>query len=244
MSAQWALYQVLTRLGLRPDAVVGHSSGELLALAAAGVLQADRELEVQLGRLGTIFRGFESSGDVPEARLLAAACSRERLEDLCRDMGSPTVAVAMDNCPHQVVLAGAPREVERIAQRLRQENILWEDLPFARAYHTPSFGAVLAPIAAFFAQLTFRPPSVPVYSCAIAARLPDDPEAIRAWPSLSGRARWRFARRSRSCMPPGCGCLWTLDHGETSPVSWRTSFGVSRHLPSRQTFPAAADRRS
>ncbi len=180
LSAQWALYQVLTRLGLRPDAVVGHSSGELLALAAAGVLQADRELEVQLGRLGTIFRGFESSGDVPEARLLAAACSRERLEDLCRDMGSPTVAVAMDNCPHQVVLAGAPREVERIAQRLRQENILWEDLPFARAYHTPSFGAVLAPIAAFFAQLTFRPPSVPVYSCATRALLPDDPEAIRA----------------------------------------------------------------
>src|SRR5262249_36833692 len=55
LSSQWALYQVLTRLGLRPDAVAGHSSGELLALAAANVLQADRELEHHLGRLGTIF---------------------------------------------------------------------------------------------------------------------------------------------------------------------------------------------
>ncbi len=180
LSAQWALYQVLTRLGLRPAAVVGHSSGELLALAAAGVLEADRQLEVQLGRLGTIFRGFESSGDVPEARLVAAACSHERFEDLCRDVGSPAVAIAIDNCPHQVVLAGAPPEVERVVQRLRQENILWEDLPFARAYHTPSFGAVLAPVADFFAQLTFRPPSVPVYSCATRDAMPDDPEAIRA----------------------------------------------------------------
>ncbi len=180
LSAQWALYQVLTRLGLRPAAVVGHSSGELLALAAAGVLEADRELEVQLGRLGTIFRGFESSGDVPEARLLAAACSRERFEDLCREMGSPAVAVAMDNCPHQVVLTGEPREVERVAGRLRQENIWWEDLPFARAYHTTGFGAVLAPVADFFAKLTFRPPSVPVYSCATRAPMPDDPAAIRA----------------------------------------------------------------
>src|SRR5262249_8334362 len=59
LNAQWALYQVLTRLGLSPDAVVGHSSGELLALAAAGVLRTDRELERQLARLGTIFGGFE-----------------------------------------------------------------------------------------------------------------------------------------------------------------------------------------
>ena len=49
LNAQWALYQVLTRLGLRPDAVVGHSSGEMLALAAAGVIQSDRELEAAAG---------------------------------------------------------------------------------------------------------------------------------------------------------------------------------------------------
>ena len=68
LNAQWALYQVLTRLGLRPDAVVGHSSGEMLAMAAAGVLDVDRELERQLGRLGAIFRGFESAGEMPPAR--------------------------------------------------------------------------------------------------------------------------------------------------------------------------------
>src|SRR6185312_10851253 len=42
LSAQWALYQLLLRLGIRPDAVVGHSSGEFLALAAAGALRIDR----------------------------------------------------------------------------------------------------------------------------------------------------------------------------------------------------------
>jgi len=180
LSAQWALYQVLVRLGLCPDAVVGHSCGELLALGAAGVLQVDRELERQLGRLGTIFRELESSGDIPEARLLAAACSRERIEALCRLMGSPAVEVAMDNCLHQVVLAGEPREIDRVAERLRQENILWEALPFARAYHTPSFAAVIAPFIDFFAGLNFRPASVPIYSCASRQLMPHDPEAVRA----------------------------------------------------------------
>ncbi len=87
LNAQWALYQVLTRLGLRPDAVAGHSSGEILALAAAGVLRADRQLERQLGRLGAIFRSLELSGDMPAARLIAVAADRGRVEAACRRGG-------------------------------------------------------------------------------------------------------------------------------------------------------------
>jgi acyl transferase domain-containing protein len=180
LSAQWALYQVLTRLGLSPDAVAGHSSGELLALAAAGVLQTDRELERHLGRLGTIFGGFEAAGDLPAARLVAVAAGRDRVEAIGRELGAADVIVAIDNCPHQVVLAGPPPEVEPVVHRLRQENLLCEDLPFARAYHTPSFAAVLSPVAEFFRQLAFRPARLPIYSCAARGRMPDDPEAIRA----------------------------------------------------------------
>ena len=179
LNAQWALYQVLTRLGLRPDAVAGHSSGELLALAAAGVLRADRELERQLGRLGAIFRGFESAGEMPPAQLVAVAAGRDRVESMIRELGASDVGVAIDNCPHQVVLAGPPAEVERVVVRLREQNILLEVLPFARPYHTPSFGAVLDPIAASFARLTFRPPILPIYSCATRGRMPAEPEAIR-----------------------------------------------------------------
>ncbi len=105
LNAQWALYQVLTRLGLHPDAVLGHSSGEILALSAGGVFQTDRELERKLGRLGAIMRDFESSGDLPEARLVAVAAHSNRVQALFGDLGAGGVAIAMDNCPHQVVLA-------------------------------------------------------------------------------------------------------------------------------------------
>jgi acyl transferase domain-containing protein len=179
LNAQWALYQVLTRLGLRPDAVAGHSSGEVLALAAAGVLGVDRELEQQLGRLGAIFRGFESSGEMPPARLVAVAAGRDHVASTIRELGASEVGIAIDNCPHQVVLAGPPEEVDRVVGRLREQNILLEVLPFARPYHTPSFGAVLDPIRDSFSRLTFRTPVLPIYSCATRGRMPDDPEAIR-----------------------------------------------------------------
>jgi acyl transferase domain-containing protein len=179
LSSQWALYQLLSRLGLRPDAVAGHSSGELLALAAAGVLQTDRELEQQLGRLGAIFRNFESAGDVPAARLVAVAAGRDQALATCHELGAFGVTVAIDNCPHQVVLAGPPAEVEAVVRRLTETKVLWEDLPFGRAYHTPGFAAVLGPVAEFFSRLTFRPSSLPIYSCATRERMPADPAAIR-----------------------------------------------------------------
>ncbi len=179
LNAQWAMYQLLTRLELRPDAVVGHSSGELLALSAAGVFPADRVLEQKLGRLGSIFRNFESCGDLPEAHLVAVAADRARVEAICRSLGADGAAVAMDNCPHQVVLAVPSPEFERLVGRLREESILWEDLPFSRAYHTPSFAQVVAPIADFFAGMPFNPPRVPIYSCASCRRMPADLSSVR-----------------------------------------------------------------
>ena len=179
LNAQWALYHVLTRLGLRPSAVLGHSSGELLALAAAGVFETDRTLELKLGRLGAIMKGFESTGDLPRARLVAVAAHRDRVEALLGDLEKGDVAVAMDNCPHQVVLAMPGAEHERVIERLRQENILWEELAFSRAYHTPGFGPVVGPIAEFFDQISFQAPRVPIYSCAVQGRMPSAPAAIR-----------------------------------------------------------------
>ncbi len=177
LSAQWALYLLLIRLGLRPDAVVGHSSGELLALAASGVIEVDRSFEDRLGGLASVFARLEASGTLPTARLVAVAADRARVEAVLD--GSGGVEVAMDNCPHQVVLAGEPGAVEVVIGRLRAAGLASEDLPFARAYHTPGFAPAMGPIAAFFAAIDPAPPRIPIYSCAIEGRMPDDPEAIR-----------------------------------------------------------------
>jgi acyl transferase domain-containing protein/phosphopantetheinyl transferase len=179
LNAQWALYQVLTRLGLQPDAVLGHSSGEILALSAGGVFQTDRTLERELGRLGAIMHGLESSGDLPEARLVAIATHSDRAQAICRDLGTGGGDIAMDNCPHQVVVAVPSAVLPGLIERLRLENLLFEELPFSRAYHTASFRPVVGPIAEFFNQMSFRSPTVPIYSCASRERMPGEPDAIR-----------------------------------------------------------------
>jgi acyl transferase domain-containing protein len=178
LSAQWALFQVLTRLGLRPSAVAGHSSGELLALTAAGAIRMERSLERQFSRLSALFRDLEASGAIPEARLAALGTDRERAEAACRRTGVPVV-VAIDNCPHQVIVAGPRDDVERVVVDLRGQGIVCEDLPFARAYHTPAFASVVGPLSDFYASLEFHPPDVPIYSCASARPMPAAIEEMR-----------------------------------------------------------------
>ena len=178
LSSQWAIFQVLTQLGLRPAAVAGHSSGELPALAAAGVLRTEHELERELIRLAAIFRDLEAKDAIPFARLVAAGTDRERAEAACREAGQ-SVVVAIDNCPHQVVVAGPPAEVDRVVAELRADGVICEELPFARAYHTPAFSAVLPPLAAFYGSLELHAAQMPIYSCSTAGRMAESPNEIR-----------------------------------------------------------------
>ena len=178
LSSQWALYQLLTMLGLRPAAVVGHSSGEFLALAAAGVIETDRTLEDRLGDLGSVLGDLESAGLVPGASLVAVAADRARVEAACLETGG-SVGIAIDNCPHQVVVAGDAVDVETVSAKLRAQGALLEALPYQRAYHTPRFAAALAPIREFFDGLPLKAPTVPVYSCAVAGPMGENIETIR-----------------------------------------------------------------
>ena len=87
--------------------------------------------------------------------------------------------VAIDNCPHQVVLAGPPAEVDLVVAQLRAAGVVCEELPFARAYHTPGFAAVLEPLAAFYGSLELHTAGVPIYSCSTAGRMPESLDEVR-----------------------------------------------------------------
>ncbi len=172
--------QLLRRLGLDPDAVVGHSSGEFLALAAADVLAMDRAFEDGLGSLAALFGRLEQVGDLPTARLVAVAADRAKVEAAIAAAGlAATVEVAMDNCPHQVVVAGEPASVDGSSTASATRGWRARSCPFARAYHTPSFAPAVGPIRDFFASIPLRTPAVPVYSCAEGRQMPADPAAIR-----------------------------------------------------------------
>lgn len=177
LTANHALYTLLTDLGIRPDVVLGHSTGEFSALRAAGMLD-DRD-EERTRDINKLYLTAIDSDRVPApVDLIAIGAARERVAALVEALGD-SAAVAMDNCPHQVVIA-VPRAASADVQaRCRAEGLLYEVLPFDRPYHTPMFDAFARGMRDFFDRWITRPPAMPLHSCTTIGAYPTALEDIR-----------------------------------------------------------------
>lgn len=238
LAAQWALYRLLRRLGLRPDAVCGHSSGEFPALVAAGAIPEDDRLEERFNALASVFSDLERSGAIPEARMIGVAAARDRVEGMLGDTAGE-VTIAVDNCPHQVVLAGPAGPVDSVADRLRCAGIGCEVLPFTKAYHSPAFAPALGPITVFFEAMVSGSPSIPVYSCCLADRFPNDPSDVRHLASAQWTRPVEFRKTVEAMHADGfrvfvdVGGRGNLAAFVEDTLRNRAAFAVAANLPKR-----------
>jgi acyl transferase domain-containing protein/phosphopantetheinyl transferase len=181
-SANRAMLELMHRLEIRPQAVVGHSSGEFAALEASGALQFNNDKEiVQCIRNGYFaMKAMSVGGDIPEVALVAVgAVDRARVEALV-EQASGSLFVAMENCPHQCILCGPQEVAKATAAQLSREGAICSLLPFNRPYHTPLFAPASRLLRDFFNKLTIISPKIEMYSCATARPYPIEPEKIRA----------------------------------------------------------------
>jgi len=191
MTANWAMYLVLRQLALRPDAVAGHSCGETTALAAAGCIDVDDHLLMQLFALGHVLQQEENAGSMADAALLAVGAGRRQVAQWL-DGISADAFIAIDNCPHQTVVSGTVAAVEVLEQRLQEAGIFYERLPFNRPYHAPLFQRYMDPVVEMYETIPFRAPRTTIYSCSTGRPMPHDPAEVRRLAAWQWTARVEF----------------------------------------------------
>ncbi len=180
-TADRAIFQVLRLLGIHPDAVLGHSSGEFMALEAAGavVLRDEEELMHYILAGNRMIEALKSRSETLEGRLLAVGGVDQESVARIMQQSDDFLVIAMDNCPHQMVLCGSEQSTDRAAVELGKMGGICQKLPFHRAYHTERFRPVLPALEEVFRRATLAPPSIPLYSCVTASPYPQEPEEIR-----------------------------------------------------------------
>jgi malonyl CoA-acyl carrier protein transacylase len=177
--ADLALYELLTRLGVGADFMVGHSNGEHAAVIAAGAVTASSRDELCEGFRRVGLSGRPTGMPARDEGLVAVAnLGRDDLHALLANRPGE-VFLAMDNCPHQQVVGGQRSAVGALAEKARVLGALCALVPLRRAHHTPLFSDWAIVLDSYYRTLRFTPRHTEIYSCASAGPFPDDPDASR-----------------------------------------------------------------
>ncbi|XP_013403201.1 compactin diketide synthase mokB [Lingula anatina] len=130
-AVQIGLVEVLRKFGVRPDAVVGHSVGEVAAAYASGMLSFDSAVLIIYNR-GKLLKKTSGSG-----KMLAVLHNTDAAQaKLNESKHSVYIDVAAINSPSQVVFSGSASSVDALAEMFNQEGIRAVQLKVNNAFHS------------------------------------------------------------------------------------------------------------
>jgi acyl transferase domain-containing protein/acyl carrier protein len=152
-AVQVGLVAVLSACGITPDAVAGHSVGEVAAAHAAGILSLEDACRLVAAR-ARLMQGLPPVGAMaaiamPEAEVAAALA------------GVAGVSIAAVNGPSAAVVTGDADAVARVAESFAAGGTRVRSLRVSHAFHSAHMDPVLAELGVVAAGLEHRAPRVP-----------------------------------------------------------------------------------
>jgi acyl transferase domain-containing protein len=152
-AVEHALAKLWMSWGVRPAAMLGHSSGEYVAAVIAGAIS----LEDGLGLVIERGRLIQSA---PEGGMTAVGLPEEKVLAL----KGPSLSLAVVNGPSQCVVAGPYSDLEAFERRLDSEAVTWRRLNVTRPYHSAGLDPILAPFQEYAGRVRMASPQIPFIS--------------------------------------------------------------------------------
>jgi acyl transferase domain-containing protein/acyl-CoA synthetase (AMP-forming)/AMP-acid ligase II/acyl carrier protein len=146
--------------GIGPDAVVGHSLGEVAAAHVAGVLTLPDAVRVIFHRSHIMQQRMQQEISGAMAAVELAVEDAEQLLAGYEDR----LSVAVHNAPKSVVLAGEAVALEEILQSLRQQGVGVRVLSAPGGGHSPQAEGARNELEQALAGLQPNVPSIPIFS--------------------------------------------------------------------------------
>ncbi|KGO37540.1 Acyl transferase/acyl hydrolase/lysophospholipase [Penicillium expansum] len=155
---QMALVDLLASWGIRPHKVIGHSSGEIAAAYAAGILPAESAIKA------AYFRGVYSGAKIllsANGGMMAVGLSEEeankRISALDPAIGKAVVACI--NSPTSVTISGDHLALDSLSQSLQDDGVFARFLKVSTAYHSHHMDLVADDYAKAIADMEVKPVS-------------------------------------------------------------------------------------
>jgi [acyl-carrier-protein] S-malonyltransferase len=163
-----AILAAIRERGFAPDFVVGHSVGEISALAAAGIVQLDEAVAFARERgLATAEAARQHPGSMAAILGLKDAV----VERLCRQVAG--VWPANYNCPGQIVISGSDPAVDAVCAEAEREGARRAvKLKVSGAFHSPLVARAADRLRPAVDRIKFVDPAFPFVST-VTAKIED-----------------------------------------------------------------------
>jgi acyl transferase domain-containing protein len=207
--AVWALQVSLARLwrdwGIEPDALIGHSMGEIAAAVTAGSLTVRAAAELVCLR-GSLLETLRGAGDMWAVGLT---------EDEAREAigtHSDRVWICAVNTGRATTLSGDPDALAGITAPLVRRRVFCRKLAAGVAGHSPQVDPILSDLRAGLSALEPGSSRIPLYSSML-DRYVDGTELTAAYWAAHTRRPVRFASACRAVMADEPGATLFVEIG-------------------------------
>ncbi len=154
VAVQLALTALWRHYGIQPDAVIGHSMGEVSAAVVSGALTPAEGLRVIATR-SKLMAQLSGQGAMALLELDADAT-----QTLIADY--PQLTLAVHASPRQSVIAGPPEQVDAVIAAVAAQNLLARRIEVDVASHHPIIDPILQQLRSALADLAPKSPTIPM----------------------------------------------------------------------------------
>ena len=219
--------------GVEPAMVMGHSLGEYTAAVAAQVLTLEQAAKLVVTR-GRLMQSVTTPGG--SAAVFAS-------EEFVRPFVEPyldSVAIAADNAPERVLIAGEQKHLQMICDALKAKGVEVRSMTGLIGPHCPLMDPILDTFETIAAMATYNPPAIPIVSTGTARVMtPADVINPRHWRDLI-RNKVRFREGMQVLYDAGCRIFLEIGPRHTlirlgemclpSPdLTWLSSLSKEKH---------------
>ncbi|MBV2355206.1 SDR family NAD(P)-dependent oxidoreductase [Streptomyces sp. J2-1] len=153
---EYALAQQWLAWGVRPNVLIGHSIGEVVAAAVAGLFDLPDAVTLVAAR-ARLMQAVRAEGG-----MAAVAAPVEEVAPLLE--GRADLAVAGINAPDQTVVSGATAALDEVVGILTERGVRVDRLTVSHAFHSPLMAEVYDAFRAALDGITFREPTIGLVS--------------------------------------------------------------------------------
>lgn len=160
---QYALTELLNYFGITPDAVAGHSVGEVASAYFSGALTLEDAVSV------IYHRSRLQAKEDHKGRMLAVSYSEEEVSKLIVQYDS--ISIAAVNSPGSVTLSGDENVLLQLAEDWEMKGIFCRMLEVTVPYHSPVMEEIREELLESLQHLKPRADQIPLYSTVTGQRI-------------------------------------------------------------------------